>query len=758
MFQFVISVLYFTIIGLFAVCIFTLTKWGGRLHAYLFFYCVANLVYNCGYILVMHSDNKNTYVTALKLGYLGRVWVGLSMFLFIAELCGVYFPVWVKTTAAIINMVIYFFILNLENTHLYYKTMEFVMDGDFPTLPHSGGPLYYMFTMINLLYSIMCLYIIFRAYIREKNETAKKRNLVMSIALTLMGASYVIYFFKIIPLARKFDVMIIAYAICTAFMLLAIIKYRMLDATAAAKNYVVDEMSEGIIVFDAQDRLSYYNKPAQKLFPELEDPDKKDDKVRELLDDFDSAIKSGEPVRLDGKVFTPRVNPLTEEGTSIGTLYSLSDDSEHYRHMDELREQKRIADDANEAKSQFLTNMSHEIRTPINAVLGLNEMISRECGKVKELDEGLSPAVSEALGNIGVYSGNIENAGNNLLSIVNDILDISKIEAGKMELVNAPYSLSSLLNEVNGLIAFKVAEKGLEFVMDADETLPDELYGDKVRVRQIMINILTNAVKYTDKGTVWLTVKGRSGGFVKEGGILNLSIMVRDTGIGIRREDMDRLFGTFERLELERNSTIEGTGLGLAITRQLLTMMGGNITVDSEYGEGSTFMITIPQKVVSTEPVGDVRAGGRNAGSSKQPYRVSFTSPASLILVVDDTKVNLLVAKALLRDTKIRIDTAGSGKQAIDLTKKNHYDLILMDQRMPNMDGTEALNNIRNQEEGLNVETPVICMTADAVIGAKERYIAEGFDDYLSKPIDSNELEQTLLKYLPKEKISDNDK
>ncbi len=753
MYQFVIYTLYITIIGLFAVCVFTLTKWGGMVHTYLFFYCVSNLVYNIGYINLLHTKDLTTYVNALKLGYFGRLWVGLSMALFIAELCGKAYPAIIKAAAGIFNMIVYFFILNLESTRLYYKTMEFKMVGDFPTLPHSGGAIYYVYTSMNLIYAILCIVLIVQAYIREKNATAKKRDLMLLISIIALVSTYVIYFFKLLEIARIFDIMIVGYAVCTAFMLIAIVKYKMLDTTTAAKNYVVDELSEGIIVVDNEEKVRYYNKPAQKLFPQLYENEKSEEAIQKLLNDFNSSIASGEPVRMSGRIYTPRANPLTDEDMRIGTLYSLSDDTEHYRYMDELREQKQIADSANEAKSQFLANMSHEIRTPINAVLGFNEMISRECEKVKDEKIEKSPTVSESLENISTFSANIEGAGNNLLSIINDILDLSKIEAGKMELVEGEYSLASLLRDVNGMITFRASEKELEFITDVDDTLPDKLYGDMVRVRQVITNILTNAVKYTDSGNVKLIVRAEKDSDIKAGNILNLTVTVKDTGIGIRPEDMKKLFGSFERLELKRNSTIEGTGLGLSISHQLVSMMGGNITVNSEYGSGSTFVITIPQKISSVEPVGNFNINTGNTDNQKKPYRVSFSATDAVILVVDDSIVNLRVAKALLRDTGLIIDTADSGNKALELTLKKKYDLILMDQRMPNMDGTEAMNSIRSQQDGLNIDTPVICMTADAIIGSKEKYINAGFDDYLSKPVKSAELEQTLIKYLPDEKI-----
>ncbi|MBR6351607.1 MAG: response regulator [Firmicutes bacterium] len=418
-----------------------------------------------------------------------------------------------------------------------------------------------------------------------------------------------------------------------------------------------------------------------------------------------------------------------------------------------LKLEKEAADQANKAKSDFLADMSHEIRTPINAVLGMNEMILREHSHVEDQLAASTGEVAQAFNNISLYAGNIERAGTNLLSLINDILDFSKIEAGKIEISESKYSLSSVLNDVSNMTYFKAREKGLEFTVDVDETLPDMLYGDEVRVHQVILNILNNAVKYTKKGSVLLTVRSGDAAEPVEGGTEELLISVKDTGIGIREEDMGKLFDKFARVDLKQNSTVEGTGLGLAITRSLLDLMGGSITAESVYGEGSTFTIKLPQKVVSCEPVGDFQAKFRQKMLEAQTYKESFRAPGAHILVVDDTPMNITVAVSLLQDTMLKIDTAGGGEEAVKKAGEKAYDLILMDQRMPRMDGTEALRLIRSQAGGPNFNTPVICLTADAVIGARERYIAEGFTDYLTKPIDSADLEKMLIKYLPPEKV-----
>ena len=427
----------------------------------------------------------------------------------------------------------------------------------------------------------------------------------------------------------------------------------------------------------------------------------------------------------------------------------VSSDQKSYESR-KLRIEKKDAEKSNAAKSEFLANMSHEIRTPINAVLGMNEMILRESLEARDMLPEEREEIIKIFSDICNYSGNIESAGNNLLSIINDILDFSKIEAGKMEITDGNYKLSSVLNDVSNMISFKAKSKGIEYIVDVDETLPDGLYGDEIRVRQIITNLLNNAVKYTQKGTIWLSVNERKGEDDKS---TNLIVKVKDTGIGIKKEDISKLFRKFERVDMQNNSTVEGTGLGLAITGSLLDMMGGEISVESEYGKGSEFTVSIPQKIVSEEPIGNFREKFEKSISELKAPKENFHAPNASILIVDDTVMNLTVARGLLKKTRVIIDTAMSGEESIELAKEKAYDLILMDQRMPGMDGITAMHHIKEDGNGLNAGTPVICLTADAVSGAREKYLAEGFEDYITKPIDSRALLDALLKYLPKDKI-----
>ncbi len=393
-------------------------------------------------------------------------------------------------------------------------------------------------------------------------------------------------------------------------------------------------------------------------------------------------------------------------------------------------EQKALAQ--SEAKSSFLANMSHEIRTPINAILGMNEMIIRESSEEPILQ----------------YAYDIERACTSLLSIINDVLDFSKIEAGSVEIIDAEYELSSLIHDVTNMIRVKTDEKGLELHIEVDEGLPDRLYGDEARLRQILINLMNNAVKYTNEGSITLRIKG-----YRTMEAFRLGCDIIDTGIGIKEEDRDKLFDKFTRLDMEKNRTVEGSGLGLAITYNLLVMMHGNISVDSEYGKGSTFSIVVPQKVVDSKPIGNLENRYKDISDSHQKYKKSFTAESAKILVVDDTPINLTVIKGLLKQTKVSIDTATGGAEALEKIENTTYDLILLDYRMPEIDGSEVLVRMKASKTHVNQKTPIVVLTANAMSGAREKFMSEGFDDYLSKPVSGEKLEATIVKYLPKDKL-----
>ena len=386
---------------------------------------------------------------------------------------------------------------------------------------------------------------------------------------------------------------------------------------------------------------------------------------------------------------------------------------------------------ASEAKSAFLSNMSHEIRTPLNAIIGMNEMILRECK-----DE-----------NILSYSQNVKTSGNTLLSIVNDILDFSRIEAGKLEIINVDYDLSSVLNDLVNMVRTRADEKGLKLILDFDKDTPKNLNGDEVRIKQIITNILTNAVKFTEKGSVTFCLKHKVNPEEKDSVLLYVS--VEDTGIGIKEEDMKKLFSEFERIEEKKNRSIEGTGLGMNITENLLSMMGSSLKVESEYGKGSRFSFVLKQRVNSWKKLGDYEKASKKALSSYTGHHESFKAPQAKILICDDNYMNLAVIESLLKHTEVATDTAGSGDEAIKLALNKKYDIIFLDHMMPEKDGIETLHELNEIKEGINYDTPKICLTANAVSGSREFYISKGFNDYLTKPVDVQKLEEMMIKYLP---------
>lgn len=399
--------------------------------------------------------------------------------------------------------------------------------------------------------------------------------------------------------------------------------------------------------------------------------------------------------------------------------------------IESLKEEKLRADEANKAKSQFLANMSHEIRTPINTIVGMNEMILRK-------------STEEQIKN---FATDIAEAARSLLDIINDILDFSKIESGKMQLIMVHYKLDQLLNEAMNMVSGRAKEKGIKLTLEAASSLPNGLYGDDVRIRQILLNLLTNAIKYTHEGEVKIQVDGEV-----QGNEVTLHYKVIDTGIGIKEKDIEKLFKAFERIEVSRNRHIEGTGLGINIVTNLLDLMGSKLSVKSEYGKGSVFAFSLRQKILDHTCVGDIEAWKR-IRMPQQPYHQLFAAPRAKVLIVDDQEMNRKVFVHLLQQTKMQITEASSGKEALKLVEKTRFDLIFLDHMMPQMDGIETLKRMKCLELTWLNKVPIIMLTANAIAGAKAQYLMEGFDDYLSKPIVFKELEQMIYRYLPKELI-----
>lgn len=500
-------------------------------------------------------------------------------------------------------------------------------------------------------------------------------------------------------------------------------KPQAVDSVEIATKEILNHDVGAVLIVSDYEKILYYNNEFEVLFPKIgnmaaitEQP-----AMKKL---FNAKEYVSEEL---SKIYEIRSERLATDDFS-GQFVWLTDVTGHYKTNKKLQELKDMADAANKAKSNFLANMSHEIRTPINTILGMDEIIIREATE--------KPIIG--------YAENIRDASTTLLSLVNDLLDFSKIECGKMEILPVEYEIANVLSEIMNMIEIKVANKGLDFTPVVAEDIPYLLYGDDVRLRQIIINLLTNAVKYTKEGSVTLKVDWKEAGDSS----INLIISVTDTGIGIKEEDIDRLFVSFERIEERRNRNIEGTGLGLSITRQLLELMGSTLNVRSDYGVGSTFSFVLKQGIRDRKPIGKFREKYAYSREKHKKYRTTFVAPNARILVVDDNAMNISVVEGLLKSTQIKVDKASGGLEALDLCAENFYDLILMDHMMPNIDGIETLHRLKDAE-GPNQDTPVIVLTANAISGAKEMYEEEGFIDYMSKPIQGKPLEEKILEYLP---------
>lgn len=719
------------IVGLFIESIIVFSRWKSTLHGYMFLSCIAPLVNAIGILIEYTSRTKEAYIAALRVSYAGRVWVSLFLLLFTAELCRKKIPAFVKYALILVHAGIYVCVFTFRDLKhkLYYTDYVYLATGQFARFEHHNGIVHEIFTALQLIYIITGIVMLIITHHKEKSPVARKRLRMVLYAVTSMAVFYVVQISGIFSeLTSKFDVTMLGYTVCTVFMFIAIFRYDLLGTSEMAREVMVDRLSEAVIAVDRYGTVQYFNEPAKKLYPDLRTAS---GTVPEAIP---AALEEGGNITVDERIFAVEENDLLHGKKNFGKLYALVDETEHYNYMQMLEEQKRLADSANQAKSAFLANMSHDIRTPINAVLGMNEMILRECD-----DEHITG-----------YSEKIRGAGNTLLGLVNDILDLSKIEAGKLDIIPVEYDLTSVLNDLVNMIQLRAETKGLKLETTIDGNIPKLLNGDEIRLKQIITNLLTNAVKYTEKGKVTFAVSYEKTG---ESSIL-LKISVADTGIGIKEEDLPKLFSEFERIEEERNRGIEGTGLGMSITQRLLSMMNSRLDVKSEYGKGSEFSFAVTQGVVKWEPVGSVEEALNRSLSDRKKYHEKFTAPDADILVTDDTPMNSEVFVSLLKKTRIRIDTASSGDECIRRAAGKKYDIIFLDHMMPVKDGIETLKELKALKNSINEGTPVICLTANAVSGSREKYLEAGFDDYLTKPVDPDSLEQMIMEYLPDEKIS----
>ena len=678
-----------------------------------------------GYFFELQSKSVEVTRLAVKMEYLGTT-MGLLCFLYSACLYSNHRnDRWMKVVKAfytIDHVFILFLVFTIDYNTLYYKNIDYSIEKNGLYLwIYKPGVFYYWWIATTTVLGFLIALIMVQSVMEHKGEKRPELHLIFGASLLPI----LFWMIRISGVLGYYDSYPISMLITESFLVFVMYRYRLFDTVEGAKDRVIDEIKEGILVTDISGAVVYYNREAGKIFHDVDWNEK--NMVNVQVFDFMEAHADGFML---GECFYEwqRSAIFDDNHRKAGALYRISDMTDNYLYTKQLIELKEDAEHANEEKSSFLARMSHEIRTPINAVLGMNEMILRET----ESDQ------------IREYASNIHSAGRTLLSIINDILDLSKIESSKMEIVETDYNLGNLLVDIGNMISMRAEEKNLSFKITADSGLPRNLHGDEMRIKQCIVNILTNSVKYTQEGSVTMKMESAGG----QDDILKLRVVVTDTGIGIRQEELHMLFEPFTRLDARRNKSVEGTGLGLSITKRLLEMMDGSLSVESEYGKGSTFSFVIPQKVIGTELLGDYRKAVNDTEGRETDIRTAFIAPQAKILAVDDNRVNLTVVKGLLKRLKVQFDSALSGQECLDKVKQNHYDIIFLDHMMPDMDGVETLRRMQQIEEYMQQPSVVIALTANAIVGAKEEYMQAGFEDYLSKPIDAERLEELIGQYL----------
>lgn len=597
-------------------------------------------------------------------------------------------------------------------------------------------PLYYVHLAVDYIALVLALIFIIYRIFKSYSLYRIKYVMILSVLLFVVVLN-IIY----MALSLVLDASVIFYAVAGGLICFSIRTFVPDNLLITSIRRAVDDISEGMIIFDITKNCIYANTFSKKNFGiddyrsynmDCEPIATVMQKVNDRIDPTDEAdyvktiTENGKDIT---KYFYVKYNPLKDKyGRLIGYYFLIRDTTEEVFYLNEIKEARKNADKANKAKSTFLANMSHEIRTPLNSILGMNELIIRETDDEK----------------IREYAGNIMEAGEVLLNLINDVLDFSKIEAGKTEVNLHEYEPYKLLRDCYYFFQKSAQEKDLFIHITCDETLPVRLIGDSKLIGQIISNIVSNAVKYTKEGGITLDMTYDK---VSRDNI-DLIIDISDTGIGIAEEDIPHLFDSFKRVNESENATIQGTGLGLSITRELLHLMNGEVNVKSTPGEGSRFTVIIPQTVSDHTAIGPLA----NPQKLNIPvHKESFTAPDARVLIVDDVRINLMVAEGLLKPTLIKTDRASSGDEAIELCNKVKYDVILLDHRMPVKDGLETFREISSS--GLNTDTPVIMLTANAINGMEEEYLGLGFCDYLTKPVKAEELEAALLRHLPEDKI-----
>ncbi len=695
-------------------------------------------------IINLNTSSIEAYTISVKFTYFAKTMCILLMPQFVGGYCGFQPPKLVKIQQWIFTLgfIIVIFTLDYHKLFLY----DFVVKNQNLKVYHSTMGIVYLIFVFHALWMFFMVdyQVLFKMRTSQKKEDKVKYKMIL-IGCMFPTVSTLLYIGNVFG---GVDHLNLSLAITSILFYVAIKKYYLFDITQNAKEYVLDHTAEAVIILDAADEVLYMNDAVKQIYPEISMNKPISGVMKMMLESDERSFV------IDHNIYDFHITELfRSDGKKEGMLIEIRDVTSINEAMNNLNQLMVDAEQANQAKSAFLANMSHEIRTPINAVLGMDEMILRESSDTTIIE----------------YAESIQNAGKTLLSLINDILDFSKIESGKVEIIPVAYEMQEILDSAKQMLEPRLEFKNINFYVEFASEIPHRLFGDRNRVGQVVTNILTNAAKYTDSGQIVLkiealpyTVKNETfellmeNAFCKESTALDLRTILRisvtDTGKGIKEEDLNKLFKSFQRVDLEKNRNIEGTGLGLAITKRLLERMGGNITVESTYGKGSTFTIEVPQIVIDNTPLNHGEAVKQE---DRKRYQERFHAPDAKILMVDDNAVNLKVFSGLLKKTQVQVTSLRSGMECIELVKQEYFDIIFMDHLMPEMDGIETLHRLNTLEDHKCKNTPVIALTANAIQGAREMYLEKGFTDYLMKPISGKDLEEMMLKHLKKELITD---
>lgn len=641
-------------------------------------------------------------------------------------------PQWVIHLLLVLNMGFYVMIATVDYHHLYYKDYWLApskanLNGY--TLEISPAPMYYVYMAFLLAEIMTTIGIIISSYCSQRSMPNKGKIHFLMIAAML--SPMLLLSLRILKILKGDDPTPLGILLSCIFMSIAVVKYGLFDPVKNAKNYIIDNLKEAVIVTDADHRFLFLNSMADKIITSInkEQGYSTDDKIyafiqgsQDFFDWKDRHYQVEETVLKDNELIQ-------------GYMMTIVDVTKIIEQNHLMKRLVLQTEDANRAKTNFVSNMSHEIRTPMNSIVGITEILLRSRHSPKEQE----------------YLLNIQSSGRVLLTIINDVLDCSKMEAGKMQLFDEPYDTCSLFHDLRISMENRIGHSGLELIYDIDQDIPCKLKGDMGRICQVIINLVNNAIKYTEKGSVRFSVHVRQ----KNTDKVMLYYEVADTGIGIRKEDQKILFDAFQRVEMDRNRYVEGTGLGLTISQNLVNMMGGVIEVESEYGKGSRFFFTIEQTIIDPTPVSAVNYNGQKDNVTEKEAECLFIAPEAHILLVDDNELNLVVAKELLKPLRMQIDTAENGLQAVKMVRGSQYDLVLMDHMMPVMDGIEAAKAIRALPEDKYQKLPIIALTANAMVDARKEFLNAGMNGFVAKPIDFARICNQLKLWLPKDLVRD---